>query len=226
MNRILTFSDNDDVKVVGQLGSMLVKTKRAGIAIADGFIVPLGVSVGVPESAEILAKFDQLKTDTVILRSSPITYGYRPLITKPVRRAELIGAIKRMQLKARQDWAPSAIIVQVFLEGELNGTIHTRNPYTGARDEMIIEADLWTESKIQSDEDITQMIMLNRRDGTIAFESNDEIPYLELRQIQNLYHTARRLEDALDAPVSMDWGFVNGVSYILNTKPLKNSETL
>ena len=68
------------------------------------------------------------------------------------------------------------------------------------------------------------MIMLNKKDGSIALESGDAKPYLELKQIQQLYHLVRRAEDYFGAAVSLDWGFENGVLYILRTQKIASEE--
>ena len=211
---------SDDIKIVGQLGSSLAKTKRAGLRIARGFIVPINKRVGYGMSNEILREFDKLAIDYCILRASSPTNSNNEIIA-PVERKNLVNAVTYMQNNAERRWTPSALIVQEYLDGELCGSVHSHNPYTGARNEILIETKLWANNSILGNDDETEMILVDKKNGTISLESNEDELYLEAEQVQELYRAIRILEDKLGTPVSLDWGFVNGVLYILRTKPLR-----
>lgn len=219
MSNTLTLDASDDIRVVGQLGSLLAKTKRAGLRTARGFIVPIDKHVGYGLSNEILREFDKLEIQKVILRASPVSSDATETIA-PVSRDKLIETIMYMQANAERRWTPSAIVVQEFLDGELRGMIHSQNPYTDARDEIVIEADLWANNSVLGNEDESEMILVDKRDGTVALESDEDELILEADQVQQLWHAVRKAEKAIGAPVSLDWAFVNGVLYILRTRPL------
>ena len=221
MGNLLMLDTSDDVRVVGQLGSYLAKTKRAGIKIASGFAVPLGKHVGYGLSNEILREFDKMDCKKLILRASPITDSGSTETIAPVGRDELVSTVSYMQKNAEQRWNPSAIIVQEFLDGELCGRIHSHNPYTDEHDQIIIEAKLWANNSVLSDdEDEAEMILIDKLNGAITLESDEDELMLEPSQVQQLYRTVRKVEKTIGAPVSLDWGFVNGVLYILKTRPL------
>ncbi len=219
MSNTLTLDASDDIRIVGQLGSLLAKTKRAGLRTARGFIVPIDKHVGYGLSNEILREFDKLEIQKVILRASPVSSDATETIA-PVSRDKLIETIMYMQANAERRWTPSAIVVQEFLDGELRGMIHSQNPYTDARDEIVIEADLWANNSVLGNEDESEMILVDKRDGTVALESDEDELILEADQVQQLWHAVRKAEKAIGAPVSLDWAFVNGVLYILRTRPL------
>jgi phosphoenolpyruvate synthase/pyruvate phosphate dikinase len=153
------------------------------------------------------------------LRASPVSSDATETIA-PVSRDKLIETIMYMQANAERRWTPSAIVVQEFLDGELRGMIHSQNPYTDARDEIVIEADLWANNSVLGNEDESEMILVDKRDGTVALESDEDELILEADQVQQLWHAVRKAEKAIGAPVSLDWAFVNGVLYILRTRPL------
>lgn len=220
MSITLAIDASDDAKVVGQLGSYLAKTKRAGLKVARGFVVPLDKHVGYGLSNEILREFDKLDIQKVCLRASPVTEIDETETIKPVDRSKLLEAITYMQRNAERRWTPSAIVVQEYLDGELCGTIHSHNPYTEDHSEIVIEARLWANNSVLGDDDEDEMILVDKRDGTVVLESDEDELLLESDQVQDLYYAVRKAEKAIDAPVSLDWGFVNGVLYILRIRPL------
>ena len=220
MGNLLMLDSSTEVDIVGQLGSYLAKTKRAGLRTARGFVVPINRHVGYGLSNEILREFDKLEIDLAILRASPTSNESEVETIVPVERRKLVEAIMYMQANAERRWNPSAIIVQEFLDGELCGCIHSKNPYTGANDEIVLEARLWANDSVLGGEEEDEMIILDKRDGTVEMESDEEELLLEADQVQELYRAARKAEKAIGSPVSLDWAFVNGVLYILRTRPL------
>lgn len=210
---------SDDIRTVGQLGSYLAKTKRADLKVARGFVVPINRHVGYGLSNEILREFDKLEVKSAILRASPV-HDDEIEVVGPVTRDEIVEAVAKMQIDAERRWRPSAIIVQEFLDGELCGRIHSQNPYTDARDEIVIETRLWAENSIIDDDEEDEMVILDKRDGSVELESEEEESILEADQVEQLFRAIRKAEKAIDAPVSLDWAFVNGVLYILRTRPL------
>ena len=211
--------DSDNHEVVGRLGSNLAKTMRAGFTTARGLVVPVGKYVGYGMSNEILRKYDDLKLRAVILYSSPLD-NERSEMIGPVSRSNLISAINYIQDNAKRRAELSAIIIQEFLDGEFHGKVHSVNPYTGEKSEILIEVKLWANNSVLGNEEEPDMILVNKKDGTVALESNEEELVLEADQVQELYRAAKKMEKYLRRPVTLDWGFVNGVLYILRTRPI------
>lgn len=211
--------DSDNYEVVGRLGSNLAKTMRAGFTTARGLVVPVGKYVGYGMSNEILRKYDDLKLRAVILYSSPLD-NERSEMIGPVSRSNLISAINYIQDNAKRRAELSAIIIQEFLDGEFHGKVHSVNPYTGEKSEILIEVKLWANNSVLGNEEEPDMILVNKKDGTVALESNEEELVLEADQVQELYRAAKKMEKYLRRPVTLDWGFVNGVLYILRTRPI------
>ena len=212
--------DSDNHEVVGRLGSNLAKTMRAGFTTARGLVVPVGKYVGYGMSNEILRKYDDLKLRAVILYSSPLD-NERSEMIGPVSRSNLISAINYIQDNAKRRAELSAIIIQEFLDGEFHGKVHSVNPYTGEKSEILIEVKLWANNSVLGNEEEPDMILVNKKDGTVALESNEEELVLEADQVQELYRAAKKMEKYLRRPVTLDWGFVNGVLYILRTRRIK-----
>ena len=138
----------------------------------------------------------------------------------PVSRSNLISAINYIQDNAKRRAELSAIIIQEFLDGEFHGKVHSVNPYTGEKSEILIEVKLWANNSVLGDDEEDEMILVDKRDGAIELESDEEELLLEADQVQELWRAVRKAEKAIGAPVSLDWGFVNGVLYILRTRPL------
>lgn len=182
--------------------------------------MPIDKHVGYGLSNEILREFDKLNIDKVCLRASPTSDISNTETINAVKREKLIDTITYMQNNAERRWAPSAIVVQEYLDGELRGRIHSHNPYTGARDEIVIEAQLWADNSVLSGDEESEMILVDKRDGAIELESDEEELLLEADQVEKLWYAVRKVEKSIGAPVSLDWGFVNGVLYILRTRPL------
>ena len=212
--------DSDDIKVVGQLGAYLTKTVRAKQNIGRGFVVPIDKYVGYGMSNEILRIFDEMKLDQVILRASPATARDANETIRKVSRNNLLSTINYMQENAKRRYEPCAIVVQELLDGEFCGKVHSCNIYTGAQDEILIEAKLWANNSVLGDDEEPEMILVNKKDGTVSLESNEDELILEAKQVQEIYRAVRKVEQFVDSPVSLDWGFVNGVLYILRTRPI------
>ena len=153
MSNILMLGDSDDIKVVGQLGAYLTKTVRAKQNIGRGFVVPIDKYVGYGMSNEILRIFDEMKLDQVILRASPATARDANETIRKVSRNNLLSTINYMQENAKRRYEPCAIVVQELLDGEFCGKVHSCNIYTGAQDEILIEAKLWANNSVLGDDE-------------------------------------------------------------------------
>ncbi len=220
MSSIILLGDNDDPEVVGQLGANFTKTKRAGFTIARGFVVPLGKYVGYGMSNEILRKYDEMKLDEVIIRSSLLKPSDSEEAIGPISRNNLVSAINYIQgnIARRQD--RSAIVIQEYLDGEFYGKAYSLNPYTGERSEILIEVNLWANNSVIERDEEPDMILVNKKDGTVSLESNEDELVLEAVEVQKIYQAAKKIERHLGKPVALDWGLVNGVLYILRANTI------
>ena len=96
MSRVLLLDDTDDLNTVGQLGSILAKLAKNGTKIVDGFIIPIDQKIEFGMSNEILAAFDRLGTERVILRSSINSQTYDTEILRDIYRDSLLAQFTQL----------------------------------------------------------------------------------------------------------------------------------
>ena len=72
MGKLFTLDQSTDVQEVGSLGAFLAHAVREGMAVVDGFILPIDCGLQDGVSNELHRAFEQLGTPTVILRASLI----------------------------------------------------------------------------------------------------------------------------------------------------------
>ena len=213
--------DTDNPEIVGQLGAQLAKLAKIGVRIVDGFVIPINQKLEYGMSNEVLTAFDQLDSEYVILRSSVNFQDYDTETIRDVQRDNLLDAISYIQQNNARRGRLVAVIVQRDLDAEVSGTIHSINPVTGDRKEVLIEANLWMNETILNGESEPDMIILNKRTGTMTNESEerDEI-CLTPKQLLKLHSLIRKAEDRLGGDISVDWAFDNGHLYALNVRPI------
>ena len=223
MSRVLLLDDTDDLHVVGQLGSILAKLAKNKIRIVDGFVVPIDQKIEFGLSNEILTAFDQLKCERVILRSSVDAQDYDTETLRDIHRDGLLDAIGYVQQNNARRGRSVAVIVQRDLSAELAGTIHSINPVTMSRNEEMVEAHLWMNRTVLSGEAEPDMIIINKRTGALALESEEDNEIcLSPKQISQLHALVRKIEDRLKCDVSVDWAYDNGQLYVLRARPITN----
>ena len=213
--------DTDNPEIVGQLGAQLAKLAKIGVSIVDGFVIPINQRLEYGMSNEVLTAFDQLDSEYVILRSSVNLQDYDTETIRDVQRDGLLGAISYIQQNNARRGRLVAVIVQRDLDAEVSGTIHSINPVTGDRREVLIEANLWMNETILNGESEPDLIILNKRTGALTNESEeqDEI-CLSPKQLLKLHSLIRKAEDRLGGDVSVDWAFDNGHLYALNVRQI------
>lgn len=213
--------DTDNPEIVGQLGAQLAKLAKIGVSIVDGFVIPINQRLEYGMSNEVLTAFDQLDSEYVILRSSVNLQDYDTETIRDVQRDGLLGAISYIQQNNARRGRLVAVIVQRDLDAEVSGTIHSINPVTGDRREVLIEANLWMNETILNGESEPDLIILNKRTGALTNESEeqDEI-CLSPKQLLKLHSLIRKAEDRLGGDISVDWAFDNGRLYALNVRQI------
>ena len=213
--------DTDNPEIVGQLGAQLAKLAKIGVSIVDGFVIPINQRLEYGMSNEVLTAFDQLDSEYVILRSSVNLQDYDTETIRDVQRDGLLGAISYIQQNNARRGRLVAVIVQRDLDAEVSGTIHSINPVTGDRSEVLIEANLWMNETILNGESEPDLIILNKRTGALMNESEeqDEI-CLSPKQLLKLHWLIRKAEDRLGGDISVDWAFDNGHLYALNVRQI------
>lgn len=213
--------DTDNPEIVGQLGAQLAKLAKIGVSIVDGFVIPINQRLEYGMSNEVLTAFDQLDSEYVILRSSVNLQDYDTETIRDVQRDGLLGAISYIQQNNARRGRLVAVIVQRDLDAEVSGTIHSINPVTGDRREVLIEANLWMNETILNGESEPDLIILNKRTGALTNESEeqDEI-CLSPKQLLKLHSLIRKAEDRLGGDISVDWAFDNGHLYALNVRQI------
>lgn len=214
--------ETDNPEIVGQLGAQLAKLAKCKVRIVDGFILPIAQKLEMGVSNEVLTTFDRLKLDKVILRSSVNAHDYESEVIRKVERDALLDTISYMQQNAARRGRLVAIVVQRDLDAEVSGTIHSINPVTGDKKEMLIEANLWMNHTVLSGESEPDMIIVKKRTGALSLESESEDEIcLSPRQISQLHSLVRKIEDRFrDGEFSLDWAFDNNQLYVLRMRPM------
>ena len=213
--------DTDNPEIVGQLGAQLAKLAKIGVRIVDGFVIPINQKLEYGMSNEVLTAFDQLDSECVILRSSVDSKDYDTETLRDIRRDGLLDAITHIQQNNARRGRLVAVIVQRDLNAEVSGTIHSINPVTGDRREVLVEANLWMNKTILNGESEPDLMILNKRTGTLTNESEeqDEI-CLSPKQLLKLHSLIRKAEDRFGGDISVDWAFDNGHLYALNVRQI------
>ena len=213
--------DTDNPEIVGQLGAQLAKLAKIGVRIVDGFVIPINQKLEYGMSNEVLTAFDQLDSKCVILRSSVDSKDYDTETLRNIRRNSLIDAITHIQQNNARRGRLVAVIVQRDLNAEVSGTIHSINPVTGDRREVLVEANLWMNKTILNGESEPDLMILNKRTGTLTNESEEQNEIcLSPKQLLKLHSLIRKAEDRFGGDVSVDWAFDNGHLYALNVRPI------
>ncbi len=213
--------DTDNPEIVGQLGAQLAKLAKIGVRIVDGFVIPINQKLEYGMSNEVLTAFDQLDSECVILRSSVDSKDYDTETLRDIRRDGLLDAITHIQQNNARRGRLVAVIVQRDLNAEVSGTIHSINPVTGDRREVLVEANLWMNKTILNGESEPDLMILNKRTGTLTNESEEQNEIcLSPKQLLKLHSLIRKAEDRFGGDVSVDWAFDNGHLYALNVRSI------
>ena len=225
--------DTDNPEIVGQLGAQLAKLAKIGVRIVDGFVIPINQKLEYGMSNEVLTAFDQLDSECVILRSSVDSKDYDTETLRvdskdydtetlrDIRRDGLLDAITHIQQNNARRGRLVAVIVQRDLNAEVSGTIHSINPVTGDRREVLVEANLWMNKTILNGESEPDLMILNKRTGTLTNESEEQNEIcLSPKQLLKLHSLIRKAEDRFGGDVSVDWAFDNGHLYALNVRQI------
>lgn len=211
-----------DPEIVGNLGASLFQIKKTKLRVVDGFIIPAGQNIEYGLSNEILRAFDNLEVKSAVLRASyvdPKVFGSETI--RDVKRDDLISTISYLQQNAARRGDIAAIVVQKNLQAEFSGTIHSYNPVTQDRNEILIEANIWMNDTVLSGDMDSDMILINKSTGAVTVESNEESEIcLTPEQISRLHNLIRKVESIFKKPVSTDWCFDNGRLYILHVRPI------
>ena len=221
MSEIVPIGAITDIDKVGSLGSYLTILSRAGVRIAEGFIIPTGTVLKDGLSNEILRAFDQLKCSTVTLRSAPLSHEVSGETIRTVRRDALVDAVRYLLQNILHRGRKAAIVVQKDLRAEFSGVAYSYNPTTNNRREALIEAYLWMNETVLSGENEPDVVLINKNTGTLSYESEEEDELcLTPRQFLRVYQLLRRVERYANMPISLDWALDNNVLYALNVRPL------
>ena len=213
--------DTDNPEIVGQLGAQLAKLAKIGVRIVDGFVIPINQKLEYGMSNEVLTAFDQLDSECVILRSSADSKDYDTETLRDIRRDGLLDAITHIQQNNARRGRLVAVIVQRDLNAEVSGTIHSINPVTGDRREVLVEANLWMNKTILNGESEPDLMILNKRTGTLTNESEEQNEIcLSPKQLLKLHSLIRKAEDRFGGDISVDWAFDNGHLYALNVRQI------
>ena len=221
MSKTLSIEASTDINLVGNLGHYLARLKRADFRIVDGFVIPVNVDISDGLSNEILRRFDALNTKSVTLRASPLeTNIFSSETIRDVKRDVLISTLDYLQNNSFRRGHKIAVVVQKDINAEFAGTIHSYNPVTLDKNEILIEANLWMNDTVLTGENDSDMILVKKSTGAMMLESEEEGEIcLTPGQIQELYILIRKIEKFLGEPVTVDWAYDHGRLFILRARP-------
>lgn len=261
-----------DVAQVGGKGGSLGEMTQASIPVPPGFVITTEVyqqyhnAFDIPESlqTEILQKFDELKLDRVAVRSSAIAEdsadtswaGQFETILN-VGRDNLIEAIYDCWRSASseivrgyaehnqvsEDKLALAVVVQQMIASDVAGVAFCKNPVTGDKSEIMIEAcwglgemlvqgmvtpdnyiinksDLSIKAKRVSTQDKK---MVNTDAGTaeidvdVAEQSEQKLSDDKIKELSEL---VVKIEQHYGSPQDIEWALANDKLYILQSRPI------
>lgn len=273
MSGILNFSEisKADVAQVGGKGGSLGEMTQAGILVPPGFVVTTEVyqkyhksEIPAEVQNEILEKFDELKLDRVAVRSSAIAEdsadtswaGQFETILN-VSRDGLIKAIGDCwqsadsetvkgyaeHNKVAEEKLALAVVVQQMINSEVSGVVFTKNPVSGAEDEIMIEAcyglgEMLVQGMVTPDNYMINKSdlsikdkqvasqakkMVNTDSGTAEVEveaSDQDQQKLADEKLKGLAEIVMKIEEHYGSPQDIEWTLSEGKLYILQSRPI------
>ncbi len=150
----------------------------------------------------------------------------KPLTTE-VKAKEIINAAVSYGIKSGLTLIDMKVESTFLLPGDavINSNLRTEAGLSRRDNQKAAESNAFTDFEndkdLDYDSDSSDTINYVPGSAVASYaESDEEELLLEADQVQELWRAVRKAEKAIGAPVSLDWGFVNGVLYILRTRPL------
>ena len=211
----------------GGKGASLVRLKRAGLPVPDGYILAPDADI------EVLTGIKDRLSGTYAVRSSALNEdgehasfagAYETVtdvkvedIEKAVIKVRASAGDKRVESYAReQGVAPDkiAVVIQEFVRPEYAGVVFTSDPITGSSARMTGnyvrgEGELLVSGMGDAAEFVFDA-RKNRYDGPDEFK----------RYAGKLYKYCKKIKDLWDCAVDIEWAVSNGRVYILQARPI------
>lgn len=238
---ILPLGQIENTGLIGGKARALSQLIREGINVPPGFVITTAVfrRPDTALKAAIMAEFDQLKARKVAVRSSAVSEDGKDAAwagqldsVLNVNRAGLIAAVERCWKSADSPRArayarqkglaagPAAVIVQKMIHGHVSGVAFSVHPVTQA-DQIIVEAVPGLAEALVSGNATPDSYLIDKMTGDYAHEDiRHGKPLLSADQLRELDGTIRKLEEYFKHPVDVEWTFLKGELYILQSRPI------
>ena len=259
--------EKQDALAVGGKAMNLARLRRARLNVPNGFVlttaafdevehdvIPKHVGVELIEAYGRLGAAEVAVRSSATLEDSPTaSFAGQGRTILNVKTGDELGAAvsevrRSMDMPAARDYAcrigvdpdavDMAVIVQEMVDAELSGVLFTRNPVSGDREEMVVNATWglgeplvagkvapdevvidratggWKSTSIGSKEYTLVGSRLNRRDPDRA-----KVLCVDQELTDRLVEVGRCLEDHFGQPQDVEWAWREEL-YVLQTRPL------
>jgi len=117
--------------------------------------------------------------------------------------------------------AAGAVIVQRLVPADAAGVAFTRDPVTGARDRIVIDAGAGLGDAVVGGRVTPDGFVVMKRSGeVIVRRTAGDRPCLGDEQVQAIAALAERVEDHEGAPVDIEWAWHGDRAYLLQARPV------
>jgi phosphohistidine swiveling domain-containing protein len=244
------------------IGRVLHDEPGSGAAIREAF-----EGAAVPSEVErgILGAYRELGEGSVAVRSSATAEdlpeaafaGQQDTFLNVVGGEALLDAVRRCwaslwsdraityrdRQKVDQTTVKLAVVVQRMVDAEIAGVMFTANPVTGARDEVVVDANPGLGEAVVSGLVTPDHFVLDKRSGQVKERrsgqrevvirgragggteqvegaENADIPALSDRTLRELARMGVDIEKHFGRPQDVEWAWVGGELFILQARPI------
>lgn len=256
---IIKLEDATNPKIVGNKASSLSALMNLGLRVPSGFVVSFDEK-NKSEVAKFIGKACDEKMLYAVRSSSKLEdsseHSYAGLFDTflGVQKRDLLKKIYRVMDTSKNKKIKEfckridkkitdikvSVIVQKLIDAEVSGICFTKNPVTGNRKQIIIEAGLGLGEYVVGNEITPDRYVVNREKFKIeskkiaaqhrmlTLNKNNvvEIPVFSIEQkmkdkkIVDLARISQKIEEEFKTPVDIEWCVSNDKLYILQSRPI------
>lgn len=254
--------DTADLKKVGGKASNLGKLMACGENVPEGYVIWL--DSGEIDESLLLKYYDDMNCERAAVRSSAIyedgekaAWAGQLETLLNVSRSGLVDAVSTCRNSIFTDRAKSyakshgvkaelrhvAVVVQKMIDCDVSGVAFSKNPISGNKLELMIEAGYGLGEAIVSGIITPDNYILDSETGNILNSSiftQDEMlvsgefgsewikvsehdkskPKVSKQMLEELCFSVRRIKDYFGFEVDVEWGFCDGELYIMQCRPI------
>ncbi len=266
---ILPLSECDDITLTGGKAVNLARMIAAGLPVPDGFVVTTAAlrhadaGIGSELAAGIGDAYAAIGRPTVAVRSSatledqPTASLAGQFVSQIGVRGEegLLDAVAKCRASVQSERTAAyaaaqhldagaiemAVIVQELVPTEVSGVLFTRNPQSGAADEMLVEAVWGLGNPLVSGAVQPDQWQLDGASGSVRRtriadqeiwqppDASEAVPLPEDRRrtacldedaLRALWELGRRTIECFGCDQDIEWGFAEGRFFLLQSRPV------